>query len=195
MKLDLTKTPIVPADTEAEFQSAFDIIEETKADMEKLGLSEYPRPKSAPISLAEIGEIDRLTNPQLGALYVQYVAYAQYINTKLTDTIVGYKIAVNNLKHITAELTSRLHAKAIAKAEVTALVRRDPLYQRADAELVKFFAMKTLLEAHHKAYDKQASALSRMISLRELEFQQSLRQEGIAKPRTRQRLTSEANLR
>jgi hypothetical protein len=39
--------------------------------------------------------------------------------------------------------------------------------------------MKEILEAHYKVYSKQAEALSRIIALRELEFNQSLRDHNI----------------
>lgn len=184
-KLDLTKAPITDKDAEARHQSAFDMIEEVKAKMLDMGLGEYPKPKSAPIQLSEITHIDALTNAQLGALYVQYVAYSQFIGARLADAEAGYKIAVNRVKHISAELTSTLYAKKVPKAEVPVLIQEDPFFQQFDAELVRFFAMKTLLEAHYRAYEKQAAALSRLVSLRELEFQQSLRQEGIRKPKAR----------
>jgi hypothetical protein len=193
-KLDLSKTAITDRESEEELRSAFDIIEETKEKMSEMGLEEYPRPRNAPKALAEIDDIDSLTNSQLGALYVQYVAYSQFISAKLSETIAGYRIAANNLKHLHANIASTLYAKEVPKAEVPARVKEDPLYKQYDAELVKFFAMKTLLEAHHRAYDKQAAALSRMISLRELEFQQSLRQDNIKKPKAR-RIPPNADLR
>lgn len=193
-KLDLRKAGITDKDTEDKLRSAFDTIEDTKEKMREMGLEDYPKPQSAPRSLAEIPDIDSLTNSQLGALYVQYVAYAQFISSRLSETIAGYRIAANNLKQLQAKIASTLYAKEVPKAEVPARVREDPLYKEFDAELVKFFAMKTLLEAHHRAYDKQAAALSRMISLRELEFQQSLRQDNMKKPKAR-RLPADTDLR
>jgi len=104
------------------------------------------------------------------------------VGARLAEMVATYKIAINNMKHVTAELTASLYAKEVPKAEVPTRVKESVAYQEADAELVRVFAMKTLLEAHYRAYEKQASALSRLISLRELEFQQTLRQEGVRKP-------------
>jgi hypothetical protein len=181
-KLDLTNAALINKEADQRHKSAFEIIDETKAKMADLGLEDYPQPSSRPIPLAEIESIDLLTNAELGALYVQYVAYSQFVSARLAEMVATYKIAINNVKHVTAELTASLYAKEVPKAEVPTRVKESVVYQEADAELVRIFAMKTLLEAHYKAYEKQASALSRLISLRELEFQQTLRQGGIRKP-------------
>lgn len=193
-KLNLTNAAILDKESDQRHKSAFEIIDETKAKMAELGLEEYPQPSSRPTPLAEISAIDSLTNAELGALYVQYVAYSQFVSARLAEMVATYKIAHNNIKHVTAELTASLYAKEVPKSEVPTRVKESVAYQEADAELVKLFAMKTLLEAHYKAYEKQASALSRLISLRELEFQQTLRQEGIRKP-TKNRFASAGDLR
>ena len=178
-KLDLTRAALIDKDSDHRHKSAFDLIDETKRKMEELGLEDYPQPSSRPTPLAEIDNIDTLTNAQLGALYVQYVAYAQFVCARLAEIVATHKIAETRVKHVTAELTASLYAKEIPKTEVSTRVRESVAYQEADAELVKTYAMKTLLEAHHRAYDKQAAALSRVISLRELEFQQAMRQDSV----------------
>lgn len=181
-KLNLTNAALINKESDQRHKSAFEIIDETKQKMAELGLEDYPQPSSRPTPLAEIAAIDSLTNAELGGLYVQYVAYSQFVGARLAEMVATYKIAINNMKHVTAELTASLYAKEVPKAEVPTRVKESVAYQEADAELVRIFAMKTLLEAHYKAYEKQASALSRLIALRELEFQQALRQEGVRKP-------------
>jgi hypothetical protein len=178
-KLDLSNAALIDKESAQKHKSAFDLIAETKQKMEEMGLEDYPQPNSRPTPLAEIENIDGLTNSQLGGLYVEYVAYAQFVGARLAELVATYKIAVNNVKHITAELTASLYAKDVPKGEISTRVRESVAFQEADAELVKIFAMKTLLEAHHRAYDKQAAALSRLISLRELEFQQTIRQDNV----------------
>ena len=101
-KLDLSRAPITHKNSEARHQSAFDVIDEVKSKMQDMGLEEYPKPRSAPVPLSEIEHIDALTNAQLGSLYVQYVAYSQFISARLADTVAGYKIAVNTVKHLSA---------------------------------------------------------------------------------------------
>lgn len=193
-KVDLSKAAIAKPESEAKYRSAFDAIEDTKREMREMGLDDYPKPKTSPVALSEVGDIDALTNAQLGGLYVRYVAHAQFIGARLAETVAGYKIAVSNLKHLQAELSATMFSQEVPKGEIAARVRENPLYKEFDGELVKMFAMKTLLEAHHRAYDKQAAALSRVISLRELEFQQTLRQGGIGR-KTKASVSAKADLR
>lgn len=184
-RLTLEDKVIIKKSSEQKYQSAFDTLDEAKSQMRAMGLEEYPKPSALPPSLSEVGDVDALTNAQLGALYVRYVAYAQFVGAKLAESVAGYKIAVSKIKHLQAELSASLFAKEVPKAEIPARIRENEMFKEFDADLVKMFAMKTLLEAHHRAYDKQAAALSRMIALRELEFQQTLRQSGIQKPKAR----------
>lgn len=159
-------------------KTADSIIEEVRQQTEALGLLPYPRPTSSPHSLDKI-DLEGLTNQSLGQLYIQYTAHAQYVSGEVAKIEAAYRIATANLKKIDAKLRATLFARDTPKAEIPTRVKEDPLYVEFDAEVVKLFAMRVLLEAHYKAYDKQAAALSRIISLRELEFEQSLRESNI----------------
>jgi hypothetical protein len=181
MALDLTRAAILPKGSDERYQSAFEIIEQVREQMrDELGLEEYPKPESQPRPLADIQNIESLPNAELGGLYAHYVAYAQFVGAKLAETEAAYRIATNVLKQIVAEIQSKLFAQEVPKSEISSRVREDGLYKKFDTELVKLYATKTILTAHHKAYDKQAAALSRIIALRELEFQQTFREGGIS---------------
>jgi hypothetical protein len=178
-KLDLTKATIVPKSSEAKYRATHDVLENVKAELARMGLQEYPTPSSVPPSLLDIGDIDTLPNASLGNLYTQYVAYAQFIGARLAEAEARYKLSVNALKHLAAEMSAQMIAEEVPKGEVKDRVRDAPLYKELDCDLVTRAATKILLEAHKHAYDKQAAALSRVIALRELEFQQSLRQDNM----------------
>jgi hypothetical protein len=198
MPLDLSKAAILPKDSDERYQSAFEIIESVRQQMQdELGLEEYPKPDSQPRPLADIPNIEALQNAELGGLYAHYVAYAQFVGAKLAETEAAYKIATNVLKQIVAEVQSKLFSQEVPKSEIPARVRDNPVYKRFDSELVKLYATKTILAAHHRAYDKQAAALSRIISLRELEFQQTIREGGIKNSarRSRRRLEMPSDFR
>lgn len=198
MPLDLRNAAILPPGTDEKYQSAFEIIETVRQQMrDEFGLEDYPQPKAQPKPLADIPNIEDLPNKELGGLYAHYVAYAQFVGAKLAETEAAYRIATNVLKQIVAEIQSKLFAKEVPKAEIPARVKEDGLYKKFDAELVKLYATKTILSAHHRAYDKQAAALSRIIALRELEFQQTFRESGIknSQGRTRRRLGMPSDFR
>jgi hypothetical protein len=180
-KLDLTKAPVLN-DDELKIASASDIIADITRRAEELGLPVYPKPKSTPEPL-DAHDIENMPNPLLGKLYVHYTAYAQYVNGELAKAEAAYKIGVANQNLIKARLQATLFAKEVPKAEVPARVKEDALFCEAELEVLKLFAAKQILEAHYKAYDKQAAALSRIISLREQEFEKEMRSYGLSRSR------------
>lgn len=183
-KVDLSQAPILSDDEKEQIKSAQTILEEVKAHAEDLGLPEYPRPKTQPEPLDHY-DIDTMPNPALGQLYARYTAFAQFVFGQLAQAEAGYKLAVSALKLLEAKLKAKLFSMSVPKAEVSARVKDDPLYLEAEIEVLKLFATKTILEAHYKAYDKQAAALSRIIALRELEFEKAMREDGIMGSRGR----------
>jgi hypothetical protein len=178
-KPDLTKVPIISQAVKKDVQSAREILDDVIQQAKELGLSEYPKPKSSPPSLADI-DVSTMPNSELGQLYTQYTAHAQWVFGQVVQAEVGYKIGVANLKKIEAQLKTKLFAmEDVTKAEVPSLVKDDPVRTEHEFEVLKLFAMKEILDAHYKAYNKQAEALSRIISLRELDFEMTMRDNGI----------------
>jgi hypothetical protein len=177
-KLDLSKTAVLSPEEREQFKSAQQILDDVKADAEKLGLVKYPKPSTAPESLADI-DIAEMPNNQLGQLYTRYTAHAQWVFGELAQAEIAYKLGVASLKLVDAKLKSKLFSQEVAKAEVPARVREDPTRVEYEIEVLKLFAMKEILGAHYKAYSKQAEALSRIIALRELDFDMQTREMGI----------------
>jgi hypothetical protein len=179
VSLDLSKTALLSPEERAQFKSAEGILEEVEERAEELGLMPYPKPTSVPESLADI-DIEALTNPGLGQLFTRYTAYGQYVFGELTKSEVAYKIGVSSLKLVEAKLKTKYYGlDGITKAEVPALVKDDAFRIEYELEVLKLYAMKEILGAHYKAYSKQADALSRIISLRELEFDRDMRRNSI----------------
>jgi len=177
--LNLSGVPILEAGIDRDIKiTAESIIDDVRKQTRALGLLPYPKPDTAPDTLVGI-ELESLPNHALGQLYIRYTAHAQYVGGQLAELEAAYRLACTNLKHIDAKLRSKLFASAVPKAEVASRAKDDALYQEFDTEVVRLFAMKTLVTAHYRAYDKQAAALSRIISLRELEFEQNLRGSNI----------------
>lgn len=192
MTPDFSKVPIADQRAaETRRQTATEIVDQAREALAGLGLEEYPRPSSVPAPLAEIEEADSLTNSELGVLFAQYVAYAQYVGAKLAEVTVLYKISTGALKTLSAELSTQLASKGVPKGEIGAHVRASVAFQECEDELLKAYALKSLIEAVHRAYDKQASAISRIITLRELEINASLRGENIKNTHKRRVIQSD----
>lgn len=181
-KLDLSNTAILTAEEKAQFKTAQTIINEVKEQAEELGLQKYPKPSSSPPSLADL-DIESVPNSRLGQLYSQYTAHAQWVFGEATEAEIAYKTGVASLKLLESKIKSKLFAQDIPKAEVPTHMREDPIRVEYELEVLKLFAMKEILGAHYKAYSKQADALSRIIELRKLEFEQQMRDQGIGSHR------------
>jgi hypothetical protein len=168
--LDLRKTPVTDPGKEGELKSAFDMLEEVEAYLEqKLGVHEYRQPKMKPPP--DLGEglaerADALTNQELGTLHAQYVAYAAFLNSRLARIRAAYKVADSNVDQITADLSTKLYSKHVPKGETAHRVKIDPLYRKFELEYLKLYMMQTILAARYEAYDSQAKAISRLITLR-----------------------------
>jgi len=177
-KINLNNVPLLDEEELGQFKKADELLEEVEAQAAKLGLLPYPKPTNVPENLADM-DISELPNNQLGNLYSQYTAHAQYVNSELVKTEIAYRTATANLKQLDAKLKLKLYARDVPKAEIPAMVREDPIRISYEMEVLKLFAMKQILEAHYKVYSRQAEALSRIIALRELEFNLSIRDSSI----------------
>lgn len=177
-KIDLNNAPLLDKEEMEQFKNADDLLAEVGSQAARLGLLPYPKPTNVPENLADM-DISELPNNQLGNLYSQYTAHAQYVNGELVKAEIAYRSANTSLKQLDAKLKLKLFARDVPKAEVPAMVREDPIRIDYEMEVLKLFAMKEILEAHYKVYSKQAEALSRIIALRELEFNQSMRDHTI----------------
>lgn len=186
MTLRLDGVQLLNAEEKAQLKDADELIAEVKAKAEELGVSKYPKPRTAPPNLTEL-DVAELPNNQLGQIYTQYTAHAQYIYGELAHISVAHKYAVASMKQLEAKLKAKMYASSVPKAEVPALMREDGLHIAYELEVLRLFAMKELLEAHYRAYSKQAEALSRIIALRELEFGMQTRDAGIQNRKVPQR--------
>jgi hypothetical protein len=154
-----------------------------------MGLPEYPKPKTAPEPLCDI-DVGALTNRELETQMANYVAYAMYIAPKLAEAEAAYKISTANMKAVAASLKVSLYKDRVPKSEIDARVLVAPEYIEQELEHLKLYATKEILEAHYKAYSKQAGALSRFVELRKLEYEQEVRQHSVSTFKGRPRPTA-----
>ncbi len=179
MGLDLKGVPVAPRRTKERSRKALELLEDIQQRVTAMGLAPYPRPTNAPEALGDL-DIESLSNRELEKQFAHYVAYGAYVATKLAEAEIALKIAAKHIEALTASLKVTLFKDEVAKSEIMARVKDSPEYEEADLEHLKCFAIKEILESHHRAYRTQAQALSRVIELRKLEFEQELRGQSIA---------------
>lgn len=179
MGLNLRGTPITSARTQERTRKALDILAEIQQQVMQMGLPEYPRPGNVPEALADL-DVGALSNRELETQMAAYIAWGAYVSTKLAEAEVAYRASTLNMKAIAASLKVSLFADQVPKAEIDARVHVAPEYVEQELEHLKLYATKEILAAHYKAYSKQASALSRFVELRKLEYEQEMRSQNVA---------------
>lgn len=176
--LNLKGTPISSRNTQERTKRALDILEEIQQQVKKMGLPEYPKPTTQPTPLSDL-DVGALSNRELETQMASYVAYAMFLAPKLAEAEAAYKISTANMKAVAASLKVSLFKDEVPKSEIDARVSVAPEYIEQELEHLKLFATKQILEAHYKAYSKQAGALSRIVELRKLEYEQETRQHNV----------------
>ena len=178
MGLNLRGTPTVSSRTRERVQKTVDIMDEVRAQMAQMGLQPYPRPKNTPEPLDET-TLDGLSNQELERYLTSYTGYAAYLQTKVVEATIAHKASVINTKAVKANLKASLYKDRVPKSEVDARVNIAPEFIARELEELKLYAVEQILDAHYNAYSKQAGAVSRVIELRKLDFEQQHRQNNV----------------
>ncbi len=168
MGLDLKRSAVMSAGEIESLTTAEQILtyaQETCAT--RFGVGEYSKPANRPQDLSEIDKVDTLSNDDLALLLIQYTSWASFYNTQLAQIRAAKDIADQRVKVIQAKKSLELFSRAgLPKAEVPMHIAADSLHQAAVMESLKLHAMRLILEAEYNVFDKQASAISRLITLR-----------------------------
>ncbi len=177
--LDLSDVPVSSKRARANAASAMAVLEEIQEMSRNLGVTAFPKPSK---ELPPLGDHDtgKLDNRGLETAYTGYIGFCAYLGPKLAEATSAYRIADANLKRIKANLRVQiLKEDKTAKADIEARIVDSDQYMEYDLERLKLGAMRDILQAHFAAYEEQAKALSRIIELRKLEFEQSLRSHNV----------------
>lgn len=178
MTLNLRKTAVVSEAARGRVDTALDILAQAQAEVAAMGIHDAPRPDEAPPTLGDL-DLEAIDNRGLGALYLKYVAYAAFLSPKIAATTAAYKVSAANMKRVAANISTELVAREVPKAEIRALIQEHPLYVEQELDHLKLYATMVILESHYKSYGQMAKALSRIVELRKLEFEETLRSAGI----------------
>ncbi len=171
--------------------SDIDVELEAETTLKKMGLVPIPQPRM-PQSIADI-DIDGLTNAELGALYARHIGFAVYMKYKVVVAEVTYRGAKALLDKVEAQLRRQLKAEGVADSNIRDLVHEHEDYQEAQGEVASTYAIHALLTAYMSNYRSQAQALSRLVTLRQLDLEQVRLAPGST--RTRQQRPTRTTLR
>jgi hypothetical protein len=180
MGLNLKGTPATSNATIKRTKRALDLVTEIREEIAAMGIHPYPQPKTAPTPLSDL-DVGSLSNRELETHMTNYVAYAQYVGPKLAETEAAYKVSGANLKAVAASQKVSLMKDGIPKNQIDSRVTESQDYAEAELEYLKLYAIKQVLASYYKSYSRQASALSRIVELRKLEYEQDLRQHNVAR--------------
>lgn len=158
------------------------MLDEAKNELARRGIMDMPRPKNHPEPLADMN-VNDLTNSQVAGLYTQYVAYASYIGDELAEIECLEEAAKRILRETLGKLKDSHFAKGMKGAEVTAAATSDPFYMELDFEHLRLLFMKNIMKRRYRHYTSQASALSRTVELRKLDFESQRRDSNIGRGR------------
>lgn len=168
-------------------EDAYARIEQLKREMkDHLGVSEPPRPSEHPTPLSEM-DVQSMGNRELGAYHAQFVAYVVFIGDRLAEIEVMERTAGAHLKKVKAEISMELRAEGHSEAKVKDMVILHPIYEEAFLEHEKLYNMKKIVGSYHEGYKEVAKALSRNVTIRELEFEQQKRESNVQNSKGRRK--------
>lgn len=181
--LDLSRVGVISEKgVSAAQQRIYSMLEEAKAQLAERGILDMPKPKNHPLPLADMN-VNDLTNSEVAGLYTQYVAYASYIGDELAEIECLEEAAKRLLRETLGKLKDAQFAKGLKGAEATAAAISDPFYRELDIEHLRLFFMKSIMKRRYRHYTSQASALSRTVELRKLDFESQRRDSNIGRGR------------
>lgn len=195
MALELGDKGFVDSAVLDRIPKGIDIIAEVEKRLESAGIRDIAVPTGEPPpSLTEI-DATTLDLTTLEDLYTKYVGYAQFVYTALTRCEIVLKAEENRLR-----LTKRHVEQALIRggmAKTTAAAEKET---HADVEAVLTSVMiaqaeKSMVEAVSRSYTNQAKALSRVIEIRKLEFEQTGRAGNLNRPPAAMREDAKNKLR
>ncbi len=178
--LDLRKRPVVTPEKREAISAAKteEIIDEVRSAMRKLGVPEIPQPSNAPPSLGTVN-IENLDNRSLEVLYLQYVGFSEFLRPRLAELEASYAFAKAGMKRVVADLKNQARAAHTPKDEILASIQENPVYIEHDSEVLKLYAMREILKSYQSGFSNQAKAISRIIEIRKLEFEEGHRKNSI----------------
>jgi len=172
------------------------MIKDVRNRMRDCGIPDIPAPTGdPPVNLTEV-DTTSLGLRQLEDLFIKYTSYAQFISTIVVERTSALKNEETRLLRIRALISKNLMAEGVPKSEITAARDAHPDVEAVLASVLYTRTERDMVEATYKAFSGQARALSRVIEIRKLEYEQTTRTGTISNNlRSANRLNSRMNRR
>lgn len=174
-KLDIERISALTEEEETTFRDELDNAEIYVSHvLQKLRIKDIREPEQRPGGI-DINNLDKIPNSELGALYMTYNGWTQYIRVCAAKETAGYKVAKGVLKRVELRIRKNLASQGVPKDEIARMCREVPFYEEIATEVDTRAAKSELLDAFRAAYSNNTDALSRIITLRGQELDQDRR--------------------
>lgn len=170
---------------------SYDVIGKVQKELKARGIEMFSKPSfnnCDGVDLNESGEpiipedITRLNMAILGRLYSMVHSYFSFLNTQLSLIDLEYVIWEEIKEAVWSTIRSEFDDKAKAK-DKDDWCRIDKRYIRVNSEYMIKRAQYEVIKGKHKHFEMAARAISREISRRDIEFQQSRSMGGMSSGR------------
>lgn len=180
-KLDLDKLSYLTTKEEQQFRDDLAVSDDSiSAVLRALKIADVPVPRrEKPPTEIDPDTLDDLTDRELGAMYMEYNGWAQYIRATAAKAHAQYRAARNIQKRVTIKLKGLLAAQGIPKAEIARELQEIPFYEEVAIEVDRRQLIAELTEAYRGVYSNNADALSRIITLRGQEMESDRKSRGV----------------
>lgn len=136
--------------------------------LESLGLKPLHAAR-VPTPITDL-DLPSLTNAQLVENYGQHVGYAQFLGTRVALVDAALTRATVRRDHHMAEQRVRLKQDGVTEAMLVSTIKSSAEYLELDEKVASAKIAKQILQAYLNNYRAQYAALSRIVSVRQLDI-------------------------
>lgn len=175
-KLDLRGTAIIDSENLEKVPSGEEVVEDVRARMHASGIPEMSPPRGEPpVSLTDV-DTASMSLRDLENLFIKYTGYAQFISTIAAERVAALNAEQTRLKSAKARIAKMLMEEGVTKADIAAARDAHPDVEDISISILRTRTERDMVEAARKAFSGQAAALSRIVEIRKLEYEQGSRQ-------------------
>jgi hypothetical protein len=179
--LDLRGTGIVDEKAVESIPTGDEMVENIHQRMRDMGIPEITSPKGdPPPTLAEI-DTTSMSMRELERMYAQYVSYAEFINPIVEARSAALRAEKSRLQLVKARVTKILREDGVAKSDIVSMRDAHEQVEEVAASILFIESERDIIRATAKVYVNEAKALSRIVEMRKIDFEQSNRSGNLSR--------------